>query len=54
MDTPLKIDEFNTLFESEQDANSLVATLSKLTTIENPQDVVDATESPTTSWYGWS
>ncbi len=54
MDTPLKIDEFNTLLKSEQDTNSLVAALSKLTTIENPQDIVDATESPTDSWYGWS
>ena len=54
MDTPLKIEEFNTLLNSEQDTNSLVATVAKLTKIENPQDVVEAAESPTDAWYGWN
>ncbi len=54
MDTPLKIEEFNTLLNSEQDTSPLVTALSKLTTIENPQDVRAAITSPDNAWFGWS
>ncbi len=54
MDTPLKIEEFNALLKSAQDTTPLVTTLSKLTTIENPQDVRAAITNPDDAWFGWS
>jgi hypothetical protein len=54
MDTPLKIEEFNTLLNSEQDTSPLMTALVKLTAIEQPAVVVEASVGPQGNWFGWS
>ncbi len=53
MDTPLTIQEFDALINSEQDATPLLAALSKLTTLEDPETVTKDAMGPAYWWYGW-
>ncbi len=53
MDTPLTIEEFDALLCSEHDTTPLLAALSKLTTLENPEAVTDELVGPAYWWYGW-
>jgi negative regulator of sigma E activity len=54
MNTPMKIEEFSALLNSEQNDSELVNALSQLSQIEDPEVIVDAAAGPYTFWYGWS
>ncbi len=53
MDTPLTIEEFDALLSSEHDTTPLLAALSKLTTLENPETITVQVMGPANWWWGW-
>ncbi len=50
----LSIQDFNALLDSEQGNDSLLTALSKLTTIREPEEAVEALVGPEYWWYGWN
>jgi hypothetical protein len=53
MGTSLKIQEFNTLLNTGGDADTLLAVLRKLRSIECPERVTTLLLFPEGSWFGW-
>lgn len=53
MNVPITIEEFSSLLKSDQEEGPLLATLSKLTAIEEPEEVVAAIVGPQRVWFGW-
>ena len=52
-DLPMTIDEFNTILHSNAESDCLVSALRGFTSIEQPEDIVDAISLPQGSWFGW-
>lgn len=52
MNIPMTIEEFNARLHSDQD--TLIAAISQLTAIEEPQQIVDDTIDSQARWYGWA
>jgi hypothetical protein len=53
VDRPTTIEEFNTFLHSDAEADRLVAALRGLTTIEQPEHIVEKIGLPSGSWFGW-
>jgi hypothetical protein len=54
MDAPITIEKFSSLLKSDQEDSPLLTALSKLTAIEEPEDVIAAAAKPLRYWFGWS
>ena len=53
IDLPTTIEEFNAFLHSDAESDRLVSALRGFTTIEQPEEIVDAIDRPEGSWFGW-
>ncbi len=54
MDASMTIEEFNALLNADTENSALLAALTQLKTVENPEDMTSEIVGPTAYWYGWT
>ncbi len=52
MDAPITIEEFSSLLKSDQESPLLTA-LSKLTDVQEPEEIIAVVAGTNTYWFGW-
>jgi hypothetical protein len=53
VDLPITIEQFNAFLHSDAEADRLMSALRALTTIQQPEEIVNAVDMPEGSWFGW-